>query len=103
MQELNVVYHGTGFTAYKQMLHDGYITNPILHNNIRSVWVTKDIEIAKKCAKKHIFENDIPVILIIDVASIIKNNIQLYNTWNDNVNFETDDIPITCITSIIIG
>lgn len=58
------MYHGTNHEAYLNIIKTGVITDIRYNTHKESVWLTTDINIAKRIALRKIKE---PVILVIDV------------------------------------
>lgn len=104
-QKYTVLYHGTSKERLEKIKKLGYLTEKNVLNGAykttkQTVSLTPNIDIATIYAKRaNITKNEIPIILVFDVDTLLKNNINMY-FLNDNVFF-TDDIPESCILKTI--
>jgi RNA:NAD 2'-phosphotransferase (TPT1/KptA family) len=90
------VYHGTSMERLEKIRETEYITA------IDDVYVSNDINIAARYSWQKISLKEIPVILVFDIDTLLKNNINIYSFDGvDSNKYLTDDIPAYCISQII--
>lgn len=90
-----VLYHGTSSENYKKIISSKYI----LPMDRQYVNLTDDIEVAKKTGLRKAKNKNNLIILKIDVAKLLKNNIELL--LSDNNVYQVVKIPINCFSKII--
>lgn len=95
-EKYSKVYHGTSMERLKEIRETGYITA------IDDVYVSNDINIAARYSWNKITLKETPVILVFDIDTLSKNNINIYSFNGVDANkYITDDIPAHCILEII--
>lgn len=104
-QKYTVLYHGTSKERLEKIKELGHLTEKNVLNGEykttkQTVSLTPNIDIATIYAKRaNITKNEIPIILVFAVDTLLKNNINIY-FFNNDV-FLTDDIPANCILKTI--
>ena len=85
------MFHGTSHEAYMSILDTGFITDIKCDSHEMSVWLTPDIEIAKKFAERSIWNNKIPTVLVINTEQMEQDG---FSFWHfSEYAYLTDDVP----------